>query len=77
MYTQVAEHLSWLEESAVRSKLLPLLMQWDLCHPNQVKTSLISCGVDSILQTATWNELAWPAYLGSCKCCIDDTCLPG
>lgn len=41
---QVAEQLSWLEESAVRNKLLPLLMQWDLCHPNQVNpTNLFQC----------------------------------
>jgi len=33
---QVAQQLDWLSEEAVRSKLLPLLMQWDLCHPHQV-----------------------------------------
>ena len=36
MSIQIAEQLSWLEEHQVRSKLLPLLMQWDLCHRQQV-----------------------------------------
>ena len=36
---QVAQQLDWLTEEAVRSKLLPLLMQWDLCHPHEVRHS--------------------------------------
>lgn len=57
---QVAQQLDWLTEEAVRSKLLPLLMQWDLCHPHEVRCSpLLPCkhGIGahcSKLHIGTW-----------------------
>lgn len=46
---QIAEQLSWLEEHQVRSKVLPLLMQWDLCHPKQVCTTQELCTLPFLL----------------------------
>lgn len=33
---QAAQHLSFWTEEVVRGKLMPLLMQWDMCHPHAV-----------------------------------------
>lgn len=56
---QVAQQLDWLTEEAVRSKLLPLLMQWDLCHPHEVRCSPLSpCkqGIDAFCSAVSINR---------------------
>lgn len=37
---QAAQHLSFWSEEVVRGKLMPLLMQWDMCHPRAVSCRL-------------------------------------
>ena len=37
---QAAQHLSFWSAEVVRGKLLPLLMQWDMCHPDAVSCTL-------------------------------------
>ena len=57
---QVAQQLDWLSEEAVRSKLLPLLMQWDLCHPHEVCCHPCMC-----CKQATENRLVSYQHQGS------------
>ncbi|KAL0048711.1 hypothetical protein WJX82_009391 [Trebouxia sp. C0006] len=57
---KVAQQLDWLSEEAVRSKLLPLLMQWDLCHPHQAEVEFVAEGISKVhVQKADKDEDCW------------------
>ncbi|KAA6428448.1 MAG: flap endonuclease GEN protein 1 [Trebouxia sp. A1-2] len=57
---KVAQQLDWLSEDAVRSKLLPLLMQWDLCHPHEAECEFVAEGISKVhVQKADKEEDCW------------------
>ncbi|DBB04272.1 TPA: hypothetical protein ACH3X1_012770 [Trebouxia sp. C0004] len=57
---KLAQQLDWLSEEAVRSKLLPLLMQWDLCHPHQAESEFVAESISKVhVQKADKEEDCW------------------
>ena len=46
---QAAQHLHFWSEEVVRGKLLPLLMQWDMCHPDSVSLAFAECSYSTLL----------------------------
>ncbi|KAL3141843.1 hypothetical protein ABBQ32_004509 [Trebouxia sp. C0010 RCD-2024] len=57
---QAAQHLSFWSEEVVRGKLLPVLMQWDMCHPDAAECEWVAQAINKVhVQKAAREEDCW------------------